>query len=212
MKNNINTIAASLIALQLKLQKRIIIAIAGPPGSGKSTLAELLVPLINEKTNTDAATILPMDGFHLDNSILDERNIRDRKGAPHTFDAEGFLELVKRIATTDASVVVPVFDRHLDLARAGARVIQTSSNIIIVEGNYLLLNQQPWTALHSLFDYRLYLDVPETTLAERLTQRWLDHGHTAEEALARAESNDLPNARLVVSKRLDADEVIQTVS
>lgn len=189
-----------------------MIAIAGPPGSGKSTLAEALVPLINGNKNSEAATILPMDGFHLDNNILDARDIRDRKGAPHTFDAEGFIELVKRIATTDATVAVPVFDRQLDLARAGARIIQPSSKIIIVEGNYLLLNQPPWTELAGLFDYRFYLDVPETVLIQRLTQRWLDHNHTAEDALARAESNDLPNARLVATHRLDADEVIHTVS
>lgn len=210
MNNKTRAIADTLIARQLTRQKRIMIAIAGPPGSGKSTLAERLVPQINEITSTELATILPMDGFHLDNDILDARQTRDRKGAPHTFDATGFIELVKRIATADTSVVVPVFDRHLDLARAGARIIQPSSKIIIVEGNYLLLDQQPWTELQYLFDYRIYLDVPQNVLIQRLTQRWLDHGHTAEQALVRAESNDLPNARLVAELRLEADKIIQS--
>lgn len=209
MTHEIEAIADSLIELQEKHRKRVLIAIAGPPGSGKSTLAETLIPLINNKANSEAAAILPMDGFHLDNNILDAHSSRDRKGAPHTFDAEGFIELVTRIAAAQASVAVPVFDRHLDLARAGARIIPLSSKIIIVEGNYLLLNQQPWDELHSLFDYRIYLDVSEHVLSERLTQRWLDHGHTADQALTRAESNDLPNARLVAAHRLDAEMVIR---
>lgn len=210
MKQDIDKLADSLVQLQATQKKRVMIALAGPPGSGKSTLAEQLVPLVNTQYGSDIATILPMDGFHLDNAILDQQNTRDRKGAPHTFDADGFINLVNRVADASTSIIVPVFDRKLDLARAGASTIQTSHQIILVEGNYLLLNQAPWQQLHAVFDYRVYLDVPESVLVRRLTQRWLDHDHTPQQALARAESNDLPNARLVAASRLAADQIITT--
>ena len=210
MNNEIDQLVSSLVQLHTRHQRRVMIALAGPPGSGKSTLAEQLVPRINDHCGTDIAIILPMDGFHLDNVILDRQQSRDRKGAPHTFDADGFINLVNRVSDATANVVVPVFDRQLDLARAGASMIQQTHQIILVEGNYLLLNQAPWQQLYSLFDHRIYLDVPESVLITRLTRRWLDHDHTQQEALARAESNDLPNARLVAASRLDADQVIST--
>lgn len=188
--------------------KRILVAIAGPPASGKSTFAEALAPEINRQTNSDTATVLPMDGFHLDNCILDQQQTRQQKGAPHTFDAQGFIDCVKRISTAKSEVFVPVFDRQLDLARAGARCVLATQSIILVEGNYLLLDQKPWSDMYDLYNYRIYLDVPESLLTERLQQRWIDHDHTPAEAILRAESNDLPNARLVASCRLDADQVI----
>ena len=210
MNHDIDNLASSLMQMYSTQQRRIMIALAGPPGSGKSTLAEQLVPTINRQCGSDIATILPMDGFHLDNAILNQQNTRHRKGAPHTFDADGFNNLVKRVADATVEVIVPVFDRQLDLARAGASIIDESHHIILVEGNYLLLNQAPWQQLHSIFDHRIYLDVPDSVLITRLTQRWLDHDHTAQEALIRAESNDLPNARLVAANRLDADQILIT--
>lgn len=209
MNESIQEIAA-LLCQSSTANKRSLIAIAGPPGAGKSTFAQALAPEINQLAGSDKATILPMDGYHLDNSILEQQHSLTRKGAPHTFDVHGFINMVKRITTSTSEIVVPVFDRQLDLARAGARSILASHTIILIEGNYLLLDQQPWSDLHPLFDYRIYLDVPEPELHKRLTQRWIAHNHSPEEAIARAESNDLPNARLVTSCRLSADRIISS--
>lgn len=185
--------------------KRSLVAIAGPPASGKSTLADVLCETINALANFDCAIVLPMDGFHLDNAILDLDNTRDRKGAPHTFDFCGFHQTLLRVAKADQDVVIPTFDRSLDLARAGARRITTAHQIVLVEGNYLLLATAPWRQLFDLFDYRIFLKTPEHVLIQRLQQRWIDHGYSRDDAVAKAKYNDIPNAQLVLSNYSPAD-------
>lgn len=191
-------------------QSRFIVSISGPPGAGKSTFAEVLLDQVNTLLGEDQAVVLPMDGFHLDNAVLEARGHLARKGAPHTFDSAGFAALMHRVKRADADVVVPVFDRDLDLARAGGRVIRSDHRIVLVEGNYLLLNEPGWSPLFSLFDFRLALVVDEKLLTERLVQRWLDQGLPTDAALKRAESNDLPNARLVTSNSLTADCLVSS--
>ncbi|WP_273726075.1 nucleoside/nucleotide kinase family protein [Brucella gallinifaecis] len=188
---------------------RLIVAIAGPPGAGKSTFSEYLRDAIN-KGGTEPAVIVPMDGFHLDNAILDERGLRSRKGSPPTFDCAGFADLLGRLKNASEDVVIPVFDRTLDLARAGAAIVRADHRILLVEGNYLLLDQQPWTKLTPFFDMKIFLEVPFAELERRLIQRWLDHGHTEVAARERALSNDIPNAELVVSTSRNANYVVTT--
>lgn len=189
-------------------QPRLMVAVAGPPASGKSTLADQLFAEIDQVLNDTVAAVLPMDGFHLDNTVLDEMDARARKGAPHTFDLDGFSALLQRVASTEGDVIVPVFDRSLDLARAGGRKIRNTHRVVIVEGNYLLLDRPGWKDLRKLFDYTVYLDVSEAELSKRLLQRWLDYGLTPEAAKERADSNDMPNAQLVVAARLAADRTV----
>lgn len=179
--------------------RRKLIAIAGPPASGKSTLAADLVAALGPK-----AALVPMDGFHLDNSILDARGLRLRKGAPETFDAAGFVHLIRRLST-EPEVIVPVFDRPRDMAIAGAQPVGPDIDTAIVEGNYLLLNEQPWTGLHPLWDMSVFLDVAEPTLCDRLMRRWLNLGQTAAQAETRARANDLPNALTVIKNSAPAD-------
>lgn len=185
-------------------RQRLVLAVAGAPGSGKSTLAEALVDALGA-----GATILPMDGYHLDNAILDARGLRARKGAPQTFAADRLAQDLARIRRDDQGVLVPVFDRDLDVSRAFARAITPDDRIIVTEGNYLLLEDAPWRDMAGHFDLTIFLDVPEPILARRLVQRWLDHGHTPEAAQARAEGNDLPNARLVLARSRPADLVLR---
>ncbi|WP_375263432.1 nucleoside triphosphate hydrolase [Palleronia sp.] len=183
--------------------RRCLVAIAGAPGSGKSTLADRIVARLNTEEPARAA-ILPMDGFHYDNLYLEPRGLLFRKGAPETFDIAGFQTALSRLADKSRNpVAVPVFDRSIDIARAGARIIGPETRIIIVEGNYLLLDRTGWRELRAYFDSSVFLDVPVEVLQRRLLDRWAS---TPPELAARqVEGNDLPNARLVISCSAPAD-------
>jgi pantothenate kinase len=178
---------------------RYIVAIAGSPGAGKSTLAEGLLAALEARA-PGRAVLVPMDGYHLDNAVLGGRGLLPRKGAPETFDVAGLTRDLERIRQGGADVAVPVFDRGLDLARAGARVVAPEHAIVLVEGNYLLLDEPPWSGLAPLFDLTLLIDVPPEELRRRLVARWLHHGLDLAAAEARAEGNDLANAALVTSR------------
>lgn len=195
-------------ALGLPMGKRAVLAIAGAPGSGKSTLAETLVELI-ETAAEGTAAILPMDGFHYDDKILVPRGWRPRKGAPHTFDVGGFAATLDRLRDmSNGDVAVPVFDRDLEIARAGARIIPGDVRLIVTEGNYLLLNHPDWTGLRSKFDRSVFIDVGMDELSRRLTERWESYSMSESEIRAKLEENDLPNARTVVEESVEADAIV----
>lgn len=186
-------------------QRRTIVAFAGAPGSGKSTVAEHLADRLNA-TTPETAAILPMDGYHYDDLHLVPAGLRPRKGAPETFDVGGLYHTLARIRAADEEfVAVPVFDRDLEIARSGARLIPASIPIIIVEGNYLLLDRHPWSRLRPLFDIAVLVDVPEATLRARLTQRWQHYNLSPEEIAWKLDGNDLPNGRLVMSESRGED-------
>ncbi len=188
--------------------ERIICAIAGPPASGKSTLAENLTEALN-RHRPGLAALLPMDGFHYDDLHLVPAGLRARKGAPETFDLDGLRHMLNRLrAATEAAVAVPVFDRRLEIARAGARLIARDVPIILAEGNYLLLDRAPWDGLRDAFDITLRIDVPEAVLRARLVARWQEQGLPEQEIAARIDGNDLPNARLVAGASRTPDFVL----
>jgi fructokinase len=184
---------------------RVIVAIAGAPASGKSTLASEVVRRLRDQKVS--AEVLPMDGFHLDNRLLEERGLLSRKGAPETFDAAGFLHMVKRLRTGE-EVVIPTFDRARDISIAGSAVVTADCRVVVAEGNYLLFNEAPWDALRAYWDLAVRLDVALPELRARLIQRWLTHGLSRATATRRAESNDIVNAQRIVEKVLPADVVI----
>ena len=175
---------------------RKLIAVAGPPGSGKSSVSAALCSVLQQAGHS--AAVVPMDGFHLDNGILMQRGLLERKGSPATFDAAGFLHLVRRIAAGE-DVVYPVFDRDRDIAIAGAAHLPSDTEFVLVEGNYLLLKDAPWCDLRPLWTLAIGIDTAREVLAHRLLQRWLDHGLPEVQALARRDANDMPNADLVLS-------------
>ncbi|MCW4116184.1 nucleoside triphosphate hydrolase [Aurantimonas sp. MSK8Z-1] len=189
-------------------ERRLVVAIAGSPGSGKSTLAEWLRDRLNAEV-AGRAEILPMDGFHYDDAILNARGHRPRKGAPHTFDVDGLAVTLDRLRADDGrEVAVPVFDRTIEIARAGARIIGPSARILLVEGNYLLLDDPRWIVLRPRFDLSAMLDVPEAVLRERLTRRWIDLGLSGDALAAKLDGNDFPNMRLVLTQSRPADHLV----
>ncbi|MGB3387096.1 MAG: nucleoside triphosphate hydrolase [Pseudaminobacter sp.] len=205
--SDIATIAASIFRHAAGMQ-RFVVAIAGAPGAGKSTLAEKLHDLLPE----GSAVVVQMDGFHFDDVILHQRGLRLRKGAPETFDYAGFEALLRRIRAAEPDIAIPVFDRDMELARAGARIIGGDIKFVLVEGNYLLLDEAPWTGLAPLFDFSIFLDVPRAELERRLMMRWREQGKPDEEAQAWVASNDLPNAERILARLRQANLVLSEPS
>lgn len=205
--SEIATIAATIFKRAGK-SRRFVVAVAGAPGSGKSTLSHHLLDLFPE----GSAAIVPMDGFHFDDAILNKRGLRSRKGAPETFDYAGFSALLRRIRSLEPEIAVPVFDRSMELSRAGAAIINSDVKFVLVEGNYLLLDEAPWNELAPFFDFAIFLDLPRNELERRLMQRWHEQGKTQEEARDWIATNDMPNIERVVQQRRPADLVIQSIT
>ncbi|MBL8893427.1 MAG: nucleoside triphosphate hydrolase, partial [Rhizobiales bacterium] len=156
-----------------------------------------------------SAAVLPMDGYHFDDRVLEARGLRARKGAPDTFDVAGLHHMLARLKrNAEDEVAVPVFDRDLEIARAGARLIPQSVRILIVEGNYLLLDQRPWSDLRDAFDVTAMINVSEEILRRRLHERWMGYGLSPDQIAAKLEDNDLPNGRLVRDSSVAADFAI----
>ncbi|MEM1342602.1 MAG: nucleoside/nucleotide kinase family protein [Pseudomonadota bacterium] len=196
MRDPIPELAARVRALRPK-GRRALVAIAGPPASGKSTLAVELAAALGP-----GALAVPMDGFHLDDSVLEVRGLRDRKGSPPSFDAIGFVHAMRRLAQ-EPEVVLPVFDRSREISIAGALAVGPDCEIAVVEGNYLCFDEAPWRDLMTLWDLSVFIDTPEEVLRERLVVRWQTHGRA--DAAEWIETNDLPNIRLVQTNRLPVD-------
>ncbi|MCP4319067.1 MAG: AAA family ATPase [Hyphomicrobiales bacterium] len=186
-------------------RKRSIIAIAGPPGVGKSTLSSRLCRQL--VAGGHSAAIVQMDGFHLDNATLKTNGLLDKKGAPETFDAPGFVSLIADLRANVSNVSVPEFDRDTDSVRSDAAIVDMDCRFVLVEGNYLLLDSAPWTNLQPLFDCRIFMTAEMNELRERLVSRWLMHGYDSDDAEAKAFGNDIPNAERVLVHSVPADVV-----
>lgn len=196
---------ADAVAALPPASNRQLVAIAGAPGAGKSTVSELTRKELASRGIP--AGLIYMDGFHLDNAILSERNLIERKGAPETFDVAGFHALVLRLRS-EGEVAVPEFDRQLDVSISARSMITEDQRVVLVEGNYLLLDEPGWSDLNDLWSLKIFLDVDLQTLEARLTDRWLSFGLPLEAAKARALSNDIPNAKRVLQNSSPGDLVL----
>ncbi|HHS82155.1 MAG TPA: nucleoside/nucleotide kinase family protein [Devosia sp.] len=196
--------------VEMGARGRIIAGIAGPPGVGKSTLCAQLSELINQRLPS-GSVILPMDGFHYDDRVLSQLGLLHRKGAPETFDAGGFLATLKRVREQrEESVAVPVFDRKLELSRAGGRLIRRHTPIVLVEGNYVLLDADPWRHTGPLLDVGVMLRAEEAELERRLRARWAGLGVGVAETEQRIRNNDMVNGSLVLQHSRQPDYMLDT--
>jgi pantothenate kinase len=182
---------------------RVLVGITGPPGAGKSTLAQALVRRL-----ADGAVSVPMDGFHLSNEELDRLGLADRKGAPETFDAWGFVHLMRRLRAAEELVYAPAFYREIEQAIASALPVPRDTRLVVVEGNYLLLPTRPWALARPLFDLVVYLQVPDDVRVARLLARASEAGRDAAAARDWVLRNDEANARIVAASRDRADLVL----
>jgi len=182
---------------------RYLFGIVGPPGSGKSTLAANLGGELG-------APVVPMDGFHLSNAELAELGLLHLKGAPETFAANAFVDLVRSLRRPTGVVSCPTFDRAIDEPVPDQVRVVPSDPVVIVEGNYLLLEEVPWNELVELFDAVAYLDVPNDERVDRLVARHVEFGRVRSEALDFVLRSDEVNARRVEPARARADLYVST--
>jgi len=187
---------------------RLLLGVAGQPGAGKSTLATELVDALVAAGTT--AVLVPMDGFHLAQRELERLGRADRKGAPDTFDVDGYLALLARLrAPLGGTVYAPEFRREIEEPVAGAVAVGPDVRVVVTEGNYLLHDDHGWDGVRALLDTVWYLDLPQHTRVERLVARLERHGRSADDARAWALGPDERNARLVASGRARADRVVR---
>ncbi len=196
-----------LISSRRQVGGRTIVAIAGPPASGKSTLAEAVVQSLNAKQSSEVplATLVPMDGYHLDNRVLETRGLLARKGAPETFDGVGFCEAIRGLQFARIESFHPKFDRPMDLAIANAIAVHPDTPIVVAEGNYLLMDSDPWSTLADVYAATVFVSPTLEELENRLQHRWIKHGFDPKTALQRAKTSDLPNAERVIRESRKAD-------
>ncbi|MCW2681788.1 MAG: nucleoside triphosphate hydrolase [Frankiales bacterium] len=183
--------------------RRALLGLAGAPGAGKSTLAAALVEALGGQ-----AVLVPMDGFHLADPELDRLGRRDRKGAPDTFDAAGYVHLLRRLrARSDDVVYAPVFVRSQEQAVAGALAVPREVPLVVTEGNYLLADGG-FSPVRELLDQTWFVDVDPVLRRQRLVARHVRHGRTPEQAEQWVASSDDLNAQLVDATRDRADLVV----
>jgi pantothenate kinase len=185
----------------------VLLGICGAPGAGKSTLAERLVAELG-----DESVYVGMDGFHLAQVELTRLNRAERKGAPDTFDAGGYVNLLTRLATQPGETVyAPEFRREIEEPIAGAVPVHPEHRIVVTEGNYLLLNDQPWDRVRTLLTETWFLSPNETVRQDRLIARHRAFGRTLAEARERTLGSDERNAVLINATLPSADLVLRTV-
>jgi len=184
---------------------RRILGITGAPGAGKSTLAHAVVEALGED-----ARLVGMDGFHLAEAELHRLGRHDRKGAPDTFDALGYVALLRRLRAADERVVyAPVFDRSLEEPIACAAPVPRDVPLVVTEGNYLLVEDGDWVAVRPLLDECWYVEPPEDARVARLIARHESYGRSPEEARHRSLGSDERNAEVVRATRARADVVVR---
>ncbi|GLI26515.1 nucleoside/nucleotide kinase family protein [Agromyces rhizosphaerae] len=186
---------------------RAILGIAGAPGAGKSTLAAAVAAGVAARGIRTA--LLPMDGFHLADVELARLGRLDRKGAIDTFDGWGYLAVLRRVRESRHTVYAPNFERTLEQPIAGAVAIEPGVELVVTEGNYLLMGDEPWSLVPAVLAETWFVDAPDDVRRARLVARHVEFGKSPDAAAAWVRDVDEPNARAVIARRDAADLVVR---
>ncbi|MFC0268956.1 nucleoside/nucleotide kinase family protein [Kushneria aurantia] len=182
--------------------RRRLLGIVGPPGAGKSSIGEMLGARLD-----NTMQVVPMDGFHLSNRQLTRLGRAERKGAPDTFDVQGYVALLSRLrdARQSDTIYAPDFYRELEEPIAASIAVPSATALVITEGNYLLLEEPPWSEVRKLLDEVWYLDVDTERREQWLVERHRRFGRSADQAHAWLAATDRPNAERIEATRHLAD-------
>ncbi|MEO1057568.1 MAG: AAA family ATPase [Actinomycetota bacterium] len=192
--------AVAIVADRAPSTGRMLVGLVGPPGAGKSTIAAELAQRLD-------AVVVPMDGWHLPLAEVQAMGRADRRGAPDTFDAEGFVAVVRALRAADTAIRVPAFSRITHDPVIDAIAVPVDCTLVVVEGNYLLLDTPPWDGLAELFDLTIYVDADDARRERALVDRHVAGGMTPAAAVRFAGSSDARNAELVRATKARADVV-----
>ncbi|HEX6500016.1 MAG TPA: nucleoside/nucleotide kinase family protein [Micromonosporaceae bacterium] len=188
---------------------RVLVGVAGPPAAGKSTMATSLAEALCREFGEGTAVAVPMDGFHLANAELDRLGLADRKGAPETFDASGFVHLLRRLRDADGELVyAPTFSRVVNESIGSAIPVAPKVRVVVVEGNYLLLPYEPWSQVRELLDLVMYLEAPRPARIGSLLRRQQARGLGRQAAHDWVHRSDERNAALIETTRHRADVLL----
>jgi pantothenate kinase len=192
-------------AAALTSRSRVLLGIAGCPGAGKSTLSAALL------VGVPSTVVVPMDGFHLLNDDLVRLGSRDRKGAPDTFDVEGYIALLNRVRRQGPREVVsaPSYDRAASAPVPDAIPVDPGHKLVITEGNYLLLDYLPWSAVRALLDEVWFVEIDQAMRVSRLIARHIEFGKSPDAAVEWVTRSDEANAAIVAATRSRADVVVR---
>jgi pantothenate kinase len=194
---------AALTRGLLANRPRVLLGITGAPGAGKSSAAAAVAAVVPE------SVVVPMDGFHRTTSQLGDLGWVDERGTPRTFDADAYVELLRRLRA-GAAVRAPAFDRSAEEPVRDAIDVPASTRLVITEGNYLLLDESPWAAIPQLLDEIWFVDVDEDERVRRLIDRHVEFGRERADAEWRVRhGSDADNARLVIATRVRADRIVR---
>jgi len=218
---------SSLTARSLNLTKqcddqhRVVVVLAGPPGSGKTTIATEVIARLNASSTAPFAAVVPMDGFHLSRATLgsmpNSAEAYARRGASWTFDEAGVLNVVENLSKsrfeTPETILAPSFDHAVKDPVEGGIILSPDVKFVLLEGNYLLLNEEPWSRIKGLVDEAWFVDVDPILAKGRIAKRHIKSGieTTWEDAVRRAEGNDLLNGVVIREKLVRPDVLVESV-
>ena len=184
---------------------RILLGLVGKPGVGKSTLVER----IKLDFPGDEISIIPLDGYHLSNEILEAKGARARKGAPDTFDTQRFTELLRVVKSTPDEIHFPIFHREIEASIADEGIVPLAARVVVVEGNYLLSSEFGWDKVAELLDYSFYIEIDDEIRMERLILRHVRFGKSLAAAKDWAMGTDESNAQFIARARDRATGIIE---